>query len=47
MLFTFFMAVLNLALGFALAAYLGGHYCLVRKFGLKIPMLAKKRTSVP
>jgi hypothetical protein len=47
MLFTFCMAVLNLAIGFALAAYLGGHYCLIRKFGLKIPLLAKKRSAAP
>lgn len=47
MFFTFSMAVLNLTLGFALAAYLGGHYCLVRKFGLKVPVLAKKKSAAP
>ena len=44
MLFIFFIAILNFALGFALALYLGGHYCTIRKFGMKIPIPLK---SVP
>jgi hypothetical protein len=44
MFFIFFIAILNLALGFALAMYLGGHYCMIRKLGVKIPRPLK---SVP
>ena len=41
MFFIFLIAILNLAFGFALAMYLGGHYCMIRKFGVKIPFPAK------
>jgi hypothetical protein len=46
MLFIFCVVILNLAFGFALAAYLGGHYCMVRKIGLKIPVLLKTMPSM-
>jgi hypothetical protein len=38
MFFFFLVAVLDLAIGFGLAVYLGGHYRTIRKFGLPIPL---------
>ncbi|MCC6123829.1 MAG: hypothetical protein IT426_02620 [Pirellulales bacterium] len=46
MLFIFFIAILNLALGFALAMFLGGHFHTVRKFGVNIPLPFKSASTV-
>jgi hypothetical protein len=46
MFYIFFIVILNLAFGFALAVYLGGHYCMIRKFGVKIPFPLKTVPSL-
>jgi hypothetical protein len=41
MFLIFIVAACNLALGFVIAAYLGGHYRTIRKFGLAFPFPCK------
>jgi hypothetical protein len=38
MFFFILIALVNLAVGFALAMYLGGHYHTMKKFGIPIPL---------